>query len=219
MDYETGASFTLTYGTGYHDLVDRGRLEAGETLLVLGAAGGVGSAAVDIGRALGARIIAAAGSDEKLALLRERYGVDEVINYRTLDGPLKDRVNALTGGKGADVIYDPIGGEPFQQCLRCIAWGGRILVIGFAGDGENLPTARTNLLLLKGSSLVGVYWGRFTNENPEQSARNFARLFEWHAEGKLAPNISHRFPLERGADALVALIDRKVIGKCVVTID
>ena len=175
MGYEIGASFSLTYGTSYHALVDRARLKAGETLLVLGAAGGVGTAAVEIGKALGGRIIAAGGSDEKLAKLAELYDVDETINYGSKGELLKEQVNALTDGNGADVIFDPIGGEAFQQCLRCISWGGRILVIGFAADGENLPQARTNLLLLKGSSLVGVFWGRFTARNPGEERRELPR--------------------------------------------
>ncbi|MCH9674467.1 MAG: NADPH:quinone oxidoreductase family protein [Gammaproteobacteria bacterium] len=217
MDYDVAASFTLTYGTSYHALVDRAHLQPGETLLVLGATGGVGTAAIDIARNLGARIIAAGGSDEKLAKLQSLYDVDEVINYNKLDGSLKDRVNELTNGKGADVIYDPIGGDAFQQTLRCVSWNGRILVIGFAADGENLPQARTNLLLLKGSSLVGVFWGRFTTEEPEKSAANFDVLFDWHARGKLEPSISHRFALADGIDALNVLVNREVIGKCVVT--
>ena len=219
MDYEIAASFTLTYGTSYHGLVDRGQLRAGETLLVLGASGGVGTAAVDIGKQLGARIIAAGGNDEKLAKLSELYGIDDLINYATLGEPLKDRVNELTDGKGADVIYDPIGGETFQQSMRCVSWGGRILVVGFAADGANLPQARTNLLLLKGSSLVGVFWGRFTEENPQQSAENFSKLFKLHEAGQLTPHISHRFPLSHGADALQALANRDVVGKCVIFMD
>lgn len=166
MDYATGAAFTLTYGTSYHALVDRARIAPGETLLVLGATGGVGTAALDIARNLGARAIAAGGSDAKLATVREIYGVRDVVNYAAGEETLKDRVNRLTGGRGVDVIYDPIGGEVFQQALRCVAWEGRILVVGFAADGANLPQARTNLLLLKGSSLVGIFWGRFTRESP-----------------------------------------------------
>ncbi|MCY4454078.1 MAG: NADPH:quinone oxidoreductase family protein [Immundisolibacterales bacterium] len=219
MDYATGAAFTLTYGTSYHALVDRGRIAPGETLLVLGATGGVGTAALDIARNLGARAIAAGGSDEKLATVREIYGVRDVVNYSKDEETLKDRVNRLTGGRGADVIYDPIGGEAFQQTLRCIAWGGRILVVGFAADGANLPSARTNLLLLKGSSLVGVFWGRFTRESPARSARNFDTLFGWYADGRLRPHVSHRFPLEEGIEALRAVAERRVVGKCVVVMD
>ena len=219
MDYATGAAFTLTYGTSYHALVDRGRIAPGETLLVLGATGGVGTAALDIARNLGAHAIAAGGNDAKLETVREIYDVRDTVNYASGEDPFKDRVNRLTGGRGADVIYDPIGGETFQQALRCIAWEGRILVVGFAADGANLPQARTNLLLLKGSSLVGVFWGRFTRESPVRSARNFDTLFGWHADGRLRPHISHRFRLDEGIDALRAVAERRVVGKCVVVMD
>ena len=217
MDDQVAACFTLTYGTSYHALVDRARISPGETLLVLGASGGVGTSAIDIARNLGARVIAAGGSDEKLKKVQTLYGVDEIINYSTLEGTLKDRVNALTDGKGVDIIYDPLGGDAFQQALRCVSWNGRILVVGFAADGENLPQARTNLLLLKGSALIGVFWGRFTTEEPEKSAANFRVLFDWYARGKLTPCISHRFPLLQGIEALNALVNREVVGKCVVT--
>ena len=221
MDYATGAAFTLTYGTSYHALVDRARIAPGETLLVLGATGGVGTAALDIARNLGASTIAAGGSDAKLQAVREIYGVRDTVNYAEAgeEEPFKDRVNRLTGGRGADVIYDPIGGEAFQQALRCIAWEGRILVVGFAADGANLPRARTNLLLLKGSSLVGVFWGRFTRENPAGSARNFDTLFGWYADGRIRPHISHRFRLDDGIEALQAVAERRVVGKCVVVMD
>ena len=219
MDYDIAASFTLTYGTSYHALVDRARLSAGETLLVLGASGGVGTAAVDIGRCLGAHIIAAGGNDEKLARIAGIYGVDDLINYTTLEEPLKDRVNALSGGKGVDVIYDPIGGEAFQQSLRCVNWEGRILVVGFASDGENLPQARTNLLLLKGSALIGVFWGRFTYENPKKNRENMSKLFDMFSAGELSPHISHRLPLAQGADAMYALANREVVGKCVIVME
>ena len=216
MDFDVAAVFSLTYGTSYHALVDRARLCCGETVLVLGAAGGVGSAAVDIAQQLGARVIAAGGSDTKLAQLAEFYGVEETLNYSTEGSELRDRVKLMTQGRGADVIFDPIGGDASQQVLRCVNWNGRILVIGFAADSENLPKAPTNLLLLKGSSLIGVFWGRFTQEEPERSYANFKQLFLWHEAGELKPHISHRFPLEHGGDALTALIDRKVVGKCVV---
>ena len=219
MDYVTGAAFTLTYGTSYHALVDRARIAPGETLLVLGATGGVGTAALDIARNLGAHAIAAGGSDAKLEAVREIYGVRDTVNYAASDEPLKERVNRITGGRGADVICDPIGGAAFQQSLRCIAWQGRILVVGFAADGANLPQARTNLLLLKGSSLVGVFWGRFTREDPVRSARNFETLFGWHADGRLRPHVSHRFRLEDGVEALRAVAGRQVVGKCVVVMD
>lgn len=214
MDFAVGATFLLTYGTSYYALVQRGQLAAGETLLVHGATGGVGLAAVEIGKALGAKIIATGGSDDKLAVLRDDYGVEHTINYRT-DSAWKDTVKRLTGGRGADVIYDPVGGEVFEQSLRCINWYGRLLVIGFASG--RIPAAKANLILLKSCSVVGVFWGSFTGREPEANARNFDALFELHAAGKLRPHISHRFPLERGADALQALIDRKVVGKAVIT--
>ena len=217
MDFATAASFSITYGTAWHALMDRAHIQSGETLLVLGASGGVGTATLDIARNLGVRCIAAGGDDNKLEKLRELYGVEEFINYNKLDGNFKDAVNAMTDGKGVDVIFDPVGGELFQQCMRCINWNGRILVVGFASDGENLPLAKTNLLLLKGSALLGVFWGRFAKDEAAKNISNFKKMFALHAEGKLAPHISHQFPLEQGISALQTLRDRKVIGKCVVT--
>lgn len=219
MDFATAAGFSITYGTAWHALMDRARIAEGETLLVLGASGGVGTATIDIARNLGVRIIAAGGSDTKLAKLRELYGVEHLVNYNRLEGSFKDAINALTDGRGADVIVDPVGGELFQQCLRCVAWNGRILVVGFAADGEQLPQARTNLLLLKGSALLGVFWGRFANEEPERNLANFHTMFQWHAEGRLQPHISHRFPLAQGIEALQTLARREVVGKCVVTLE
>jgi NADPH2:quinone reductase len=213
MDYETGAAIGMTYGTGYHGLVQRGHLREGEWLLVHGAAGGVGTAAVDIGKALGARVIAAAGSDDKLRVVAEQYGLDHLVNYQSPGW--KDDVKRITGS-GADVIYDAVGGDVFEQSLRCINWEGRLLVIGFASGA--IPAAKANLILLKGCSVVGVFWGAFAAREPELNRQNFEKLFEWHARGKLKPFISHRFPLERGAEALRAIIDRKVIGKAVVTV-
>jgi NADPH2:quinone reductase len=212
MDYATGAAFSMAYGTSYHALVDRGRLRAGETLLVHGASGGVGTAAVEIGKALGARVIASGGNPEKLEQLKELYGVDATVTYGG-DLPLKDQVKSLTGGAGADVIYDAVGGDVFEQSLRCINWAGRLLVVGFASG--TIPAARANLILLKGCSVVGVFWGAFTAREPEKNAENYRRLFEMYEAGKLAPHISHRLPLERAADALNALIRREVVGKAV----
>jgi NADPH2:quinone reductase len=213
MDYETGAAISMTYGTGYHGLVQRGRLREGEWLLVHGAAGGVGTAAVDIGKALGARVIAAGASDDKLRVVAEQYGLDHLVNYES--STWKDDVKRITGS-GADVIYDAVGGDVFEQSMRCINWDGRLLVIGFA-SGE-IPVAKANLILLKGCSVVGVFWGAFAAREPELNRQNFEMLFEWHARGILKPYISHRFPLERGAEALQAIIERKVIGKAVVTV-
>lgn len=216
MDYETGAAFPTTYGTSYYALVQRGQLQPGEVLLVHGASGGVGTAAVSIGKKLGARIIATGGDDKKLARLQDTYGVDHVVNYRS-EKPLKDAIKRLTGGKGADVIYDPVGGEVFEQSLRCINWNGRLLVIGFASG--KIPMAKANLMLLKGSSVVGVFWGSFATREPQQNLANFKTLLEWHSAGELPVLISHRFPLERAGDAIQALIDREVVGKAVVTIE
>ncbi len=218
MDFATAACFSLTYGTSYYALVDRGQLQAGEKVLVLGASGGVGTAAVDIALRLGAEVIAAGGSDTKLDLLKRIYGIEQTINYNEEGPELRERVKELTGGQGADVIYDPIGGDAFQQALRCVNWNGRILVIGFAADGDNLPKAATNLLLLKGSALVGVFWGRFSEQEPDRNRANMERLFAWYEAGELHPHISHRFPLARGAEALQALTAREVVGKCVVTL-
>jgi NADPH2:quinone reductase len=214
MPYDIGAGFPMTYGTSHHALVQRGRLKSGETLLVLGATGGVGTAAVEIGKILGAKVIAAGGSDEKLAVVKETYGVDHVVNYRT-GAPLKDQVKSLTAGAGADVIYDAVGGDLFEQALRCINWDGRLLVVGFAGG--TIPQAKANLILLKGCSVVGVFWGAFTAREPDTNRKNFAELFRWYEEGKLRPHISHRFPLERAAEALNAIVERKVVGKAIVT--
>lgn len=214
MDYDVAAGFPMTYGTSHHALVQRGRLKAGETLLVLGATGGVGTAAVEIGKVLGAKVIAAGGSDDKLAVVKEKYGVEHVVNYRSAS--LKDQVKALTSGAGADVIYDAVGGDLFEQSLRSINWDGRLLVVGFAGG--TIPQAKANLILLKGCSVVGVFWGAFTAREPETNRKNFAELFRWYEEGKLRPHISHRFPLARAAEALTAIVNRQVVGKAIITI-
>jgi NADPH2:quinone reductase len=215
MDYDTGAALSMTYGTSYHALVQRGRLAAGETLLVLGATGGVGTAAVEMGKLLGAKVIAAGGSDSKLAAVKEKYGVDHVVNYRT-GAPLKDQIKTLTSGAGADVIYDAVGGDLFEQSLRSIAWDGRLLVVGFASG--TIPQAKANLILLKGCSVVGVFWGAFTAREPATNKANFEQIFRWFEQGKISPIVSHRFPLEKAADALHALINREVVGKAILTV-
>ena len=214
MSFEIGAGFPMTYGTSFHALVQRGRLRAGETLLVHGASGGVGTAAVEIGGCLGARVIASGGSDDKLRAVAERYGVADVVNYRT-DPAWKDRVKALTGGAGADVIYDPVGGEVFEQSLRCINWEGRLLVVGFAGGA--IPGVRANLVLLKGCQIVGVFWGAFVRRDPETNRANFDRLFAWFEAGRLRPFVSRTVPLERAPEALGMLARREVVGKVVLT--
>src|SRR5213594_357112 len=210
MDFKSAAAFVLTYGTSDHALRDRGALRAGETLLVLGAAGGVGLAAIEIGKALGARVIACASSDEKLAVCRE-HGADATINYTADD--LRERIKALTDGKGADVVYDPVGGPYTEPALRSIAWRGRLLVVGFAA-GE-IPRIPLNLTLLKGCAIIGVYWGEFTRREPQRFAESMARLGRWYTEGRLKPHISETFALERAADALTRMANREVKGKVV----
>jgi NADPH2:quinone reductase len=213
MSYESGASFILTYGTTDHALRDRGQLKAGETLLVLGAAGGVGVAAIEIGKALGARVIACASSDEKLAVCRQ-HGADETINYATED--LRERIRALAGAKGVDVIYDAVGGPYTEPAFRSIAWRGRHLVIGFAaGDIPKLPL---NLALLKGASVVGVFWGEFTKREPQAFAQSARQLARWYKEGKLKPHVSATFPLAQAAEAMNLLVSRKAKGKVVIRI-
>jgi NADPH:quinone reductase len=213
MDFNSAAAFLLTYGTSDHALRDRGMLKAGETLLVLGAAGGVGLAAVEIGKALGARVIACASSADKLEVCRQ-HGADDGINYATED--LRERIKALTAGKGVDVVYDPVGGPYTEPALRSTGWRGRLLVIGFTA-GE-IPKIPLNLPLLKGSSIVGVYWGDFARREPKQFAESIGQLGKWFREGKLKPHVSQTFPLEQAVDALKLMAARKVKGKVVLTV-
>lgn len=213
VDFVPAAGFLITYGTSYHALKDRAQIRPGETLLVLGAAGGVGLTAVELGKVMGAHVIAAASSAEKLALAKD-YGADELIDYS--QGGLRDQVKALTGGRGVDVIYDPVGGALAEEAIRCLAWEGRYLVIGFAA-GE-IPKFPANLLLLKSSSILGVYWGDSLKADPERHARNIAELFALQGEGKLRPHISETYPLERAVEALRQVMDRKVKGKVVLTV-
>jgi len=213
IDDVTAAAFLLTYGTAYHALTQRADLQAGETLVVLGAAGGVGLAAVETGKMMGATVIAAASSAEKLELA-SKYGADHLINYT--DAGLKESINEITAGRGADVVFDPVGGELFEQCLRAVAWRGRILVIGFTSG--QIPVVPANLTLLKGSSVVGVFWGRFAEEEPETNAQNRARLFEHLRDGKLKPHVSETYPLEQAASAFKAVAARRAKGKIVVKI-
>jgi NADPH2:quinone reductase len=213
MDFKSAAAFVLTYGTSDHALRDRGSLRAGETLLVLGAAGGVGLAAIEIGKALGARVIACASSDEKLAVCRE-HGADATINYAAED--LRERVKSLTEGRGVDVIYDPVGGAYSEPAFRSIAWRGRLLVVGFAA-GE-IPKLPLNLALLKGASVVGVFWGDFARREPKAFANSIAQLGLWFREGKLRPHVSKIYPLEKAADALRLMAARQVKGKVVLEV-
>lgn len=214
MDFATAAAFGMTYGTSMHALKQRGNLQPGETLLVLGAAGGVGLAAVEIGKAMGARVIAAASSAEKLDVAKQA-GADELINYSAEN--LRDRLKELTGGQGVDVIYDPVGGKLFEEAFRSIAWNGRMLVVGFAAGGD-IPALPANLPLLKGAALVGVFWGAFAQRQPQDNAANFQQLFAWHTEGRLRPLISQRFALEQTAEAIAMLGQRKAVGKLVVQV-
>jgi NADPH2:quinone reductase len=211
MDFDIAAAITLTYGTSHHAIVDRGALKAGETLLVLGAAGGVGLAAIEIGKALGARVIAAASSEDKLAVCRE-HGADAAINYSNED--LREAIKAVTDGRGPDVIYDPVGGAYSEPAFRSIAWRGRHLVIGFAaGDIPKLPW---NLMLLKGASVVGVFWGEFVRREPKANLAAMRQMLGWMAEGKLRPLVSKRYPLAETAQALNDMAARKVMGKVVI---
>ncbi|WP_313290245.1 NADPH:quinone oxidoreductase family protein [Stutzerimonas nitrititolerans] len=214
MDFTTAAAFSMTYGTSMHALKQRANLQPGETLLVLGASGGVGLAAVEIGKAMGARVIAAASTNEKLEIAR-KAGADELINYS--EASLRERLKELTDGQGVDVIYDPVGGKLFEEAFRSIAWNGRMLVVGFAAGGE-IPALPANLPLLKGASLIGVFWGAFAQRQPQDNAANFKQLFAWYAEGKLRPLVSQTFALEQAAEALDTLGQRKAVGKLVVKV-
>jgi NADPH2:quinone reductase len=212
MDFKTGAAFLLTYGTSDHALRDRAALRAGETLLVLGAAGGVGLAAIEIGKALGARVIACASSADKLAVCRE-HGADEGIDYAKED--LRERIKALTDGKGVDVVYDAVGGPYTEPAFRSLAWRGRLLVVGFAA-GE-IPKLPLNLALLKGASVIGVFWGDFVRREPKEFERSLRQLGEWYRQGKLRPHVSQTFPLEKAVEALKLMAARQVKGKVVLT--
>jgi NADPH2:quinone reductase len=207
FDFAEGATFLAAHGTAYHGLIDRGQLKSGETLLVHGAGGGVGLAAVEMGKMLGATVIAAASSEEKLAVAQAR-GADHLVLYSR--EPFRDAVKRLTDGRGVDVVYDPVGGEIFENSLRCIAWGARILVIGFTGG---IGLARTNLLLIKGASVLGVRAGEAVRKNPALGEVRQRKLLEWAEAGKIRPNVSHRLPLEDYAQAMRLLIDRKAIGR------
>jgi NADPH:quinone reductase len=212
VSFEVGAVALLAYGTSWHALRDRAALREGETLLVLGAAGGVGLAAVDIGKGMGARVIAAASSDEKLALCAS-FGADALLNYG--EEKLRDGIRRLTDGRGPDVIYDPVGGAFAEAAFRSIAWRGRFLVIGFASGP--IPALPLNLPLLKGASVVGVFWGSHTEREPEQHRREVAEMLGWMAAGRLRPLISRTYRLDEVTEALNDIAARKVVGKVVVT--
>jgi NADPH2:quinone reductase len=207
FDYAEGATYLAGHGTAYHALIDRGQLQPGEVLLVHGAGGGVGLAAVEIGKLLGATVIAAASSEDKLAVAQAR-GADHLVLYGR--EPFRDAVKRITGNSGADVVFDPVGGEIFESSLRCIAWGARILVIGFTGG---IGLARTNLLMIKGASVLGVRAGEAVRQNPVLGEVRIKALTQWAEAGRIRPNISHRLPLEKYAEAMRLLIDRKAIGR------
>jgi NADPH2:quinone reductase len=210
MSFEQGAAFLMTYGTSQHALLDRGALKAGETVLVLGAAGGVGTAAVQIAKAVGARVIAAASTDEKCALCRE-IGADATINYSKEN--LRDAIKALTDGKGPDVVYDPVGGDLAEPVFRSIGWRGRYLVVGFAGGG--IPALPLNLSLLKGASIVGVFWGDFVRREPQAFAADMKQLAQWFAEGKVSPVMDKTMDLKDLHAAYARMGARQVTGKLV----
>ena len=212
MPYETAAGFTVAYGTAHVGLEHRARLREGETLLVHGAGGGVGVAAVEIGKAMGATVIATAGSEDKRALA-SAHGADHVIDYRA--GEFKDAVKSITGGRGADVVFDPVGGDVFTQSMRCIAWEGRLLVIGFAAG--DIPQVPAGLVLVKNMSVIGVFWGAYRMREPTIITRSLHRLFAWFDEGVVRPVISETLPLERAAQAMQRLLRREAKGKIVLT--
>jgi NADPH2:quinone reductase len=211
FDYAEGATFLAAHGTAHHALVDRGQIKPGEMLLVHGAGGGVGLAAVEMGKLLGATVIAAASSDEKLAVAKAR-GADHGILYSA--EPFRDAVKRITDDKGADVVFDPVGGEIFENSLRCINWGARLLVIGFTGG---IGVAKTNLVLIKGASVLGVRAGEAARRNPAIGEARIAQLLSWAEAGKIRPNVSHRLPLEDVATAMRLLTERKAIGRVALT--
>lgn len=212
MPAEEAAGFSMVYGTSMHALKQRANLQPGETLLVLGAGGGVGLTAVELGKVMGAKVIAAASSAEKLEAAR-KAGADELINYSTQD--LRERLKEINGKAGVDVVYDPVGGDLFEAALRSTGWNGRALVIGFAGG--DIPKIPVNLPLLKGSAIIGVFWGAFRMREPDADQENFCQLFEWYEAGKIKPVVSKRYDLEEAPQALRDLMERRVIGKVVLT--
>ncbi len=208
--FDDASAFICTYGTTHHALLDRAQLKAGETVLVLGAAGGVGTAAIQIAKAVGAKVIAAASSEEKCALCRD-LGADATINYSTAN--LREELKALTGGKGPDVVYDPVGGDLAEPVFRSIAWRGRYLVIGFAQGA--IPALPLNLALLKGASVVGVFWGEFARREPHNNAKALAELARWYAEGRIKPVIDQKLPMPELKQAFARMGSRQVRGKLV----
>ncbi len=213
MDFVTAAGFPVAYSTSHGAFAWRGRLKPGETVLVLGASGGVGLTAVEIAKAMGAKVIAAAGGAEKLAVAK-RAGADHLVDYTSED--LRERVKEITGGRGVDLVYDPVGGDAFDKSLRCIAWEGRFIVIGFAAG--RIPQIPANLVLVKNIDVIGFFWGSYRHHKPHMMGESYQQLFRWFEEGKLNPHVSHRVPLARIGEALELLKARKSTGKVVVTI-
>ncbi len=213
MDFSSAAGFIITYGTSYHALRQRAQLQPGEKLLVLGAGGGVGLTAVEIGHLMDAEVYAAASSADKLELAESR-GAEHLINYS--EGSLRDQVRELTGSQGVNVIYDPVGGDLFTDCLRSVDWGGRILIIGFASG--SIPDIPANMPLLKGISIVGVFWGTFAQREPEANLQNMRELLSWFEQGNLKPCISRTYSLDDAPQAMQALLERRASGKLVVTL-
>jgi NADPH2:quinone reductase len=214
LPLDDGAAFAFTYGTAHHALIDRAALQAGETVLVLGAAGGVGTAALQVAKAAGARVIAGVSSDEKARRCLE-LGADAALNYTTQ--PVRETLKALTDGKGPDVVLDPVGGDLAEPVFRSIAWRGRYLVVGFAQGG--IPALPWNLALLKGASIVGVFWGDFLRREPQAFAQGLAQLVEWHAQGKVKPVIDQRLPMSELPAAYALMGTRRVIGKLLLVND
>ena len=212
MDYVTAAGFPVTYGTSYGAFDWRAHLKAGEWLLVFGASGGVGLTAIEIGKAMGAKVIACANGPEKLAIAKE-HGADHLIDYSKED--IREQVKAITGGRGADVVYDPVGGDAFDASLRCIAWGGRLIVIGFASG--RIPEAPANILLVKNIDVIGFYWGSYQARRPELLREGYKQLFRWYQEGKLKPHTSAQMDLKDVTKAMNLLRHRKSTGKVVMT--
>ena len=213
MDFETAASFPVAYGTSHVGLERRAALKRGETLMVHGAAGGVGLTAVEIGKAMGATVIATARGADKLAVAKA-HGADHLIDYAAED--LRARVKEIAGDKGVDVIYDPVGGDIFDTSLRCLAWEGRLIVVGFAAG--RIPQAPANLLLVKNTTVMGLFWGAYRQRNPQVLRDSFATLLSWYAAGKLKPHISHRFAMNEAPQAMAAMLERRSTGKVILKI-
>ncbi|MBI1364968.1 MAG: zinc-binding dehydrogenase [Alphaproteobacteria bacterium] len=221
MPFDEAAAFMLTYGTSHYALKDRAKINPGESLFILGAAGGVGAAAIELGKAMGAKVVAGVSSEDKAAFCKQ-LGADETLVYpkgpldRSAQKDLSAEIKRLCGGEGANVVYDAVGGDYAEAALRAIAWEGRFLVVGFPAGIPKIPL---NLTLLKSCDIVGVFWGAFTMRNPKRNQEHVAELFRWYDEGKIRPRVTARFPLEKAADALKLIETRKALGKIVLTVD